>query len=142
MLLLGSIANSQNIPVAIRIGERPVSLEEFRYFYGKNGQGSTSGDLKQFVKAFVDYQLKVQAAFDAHLDASLIDEARFQSVSDSQNLNLSFHVSKSDEAVKVAHILVPPIVNIIGVAFGPLLFIQGGQNGRRKQNREFAGTTP
>lgn len=106
MLLLGSIANSQNIPVAIRIGERPVSLEEFRYFYGKNGQGSTSGDLKQFVKAFVDYQLKVQAALDAHLDASLMDEARFQSVSDSQNLNLSFHVSKSDEAVKVAHILV------------------------------------
>lgn len=106
MLLLGSIAYSQENLVAMRIGERPVSLDEFRYFYGKNAQGSAIGNLKLFVKAFVDYQLKVQAALDAHLDASLMENARFQNTSGEQNLSQTFNASKQDEAVKVAHILV------------------------------------
>lgn len=69
MLLCGSMAFGQNgDPVVMRINGRPVLQSEFFYCY-RQGNAPNRLSLAQYIESFVAYRLKVEAAFEARLDA-------------------------------------------------------------------------
>ena len=72
MLLSGSIVFAQNDPVLMTIGGRPVTRSEFEYAYLKNNpqNGNEGIAMKDFLKQFVNYKLKVRAALDAKVDTT------------------------------------------------------------------------
>ena len=75
--LLFHVAPAQ---VLFEIDGNPVSTEEFKYVYQKNSfnnpEAYTKQDLENYLKLFINFKLKVQAAKDAGLDTipSLINE--------------------------------------------------------------------
>jgi peptidyl-prolyl cis-trans isomerase SurA len=79
ILIIGSLALclaafGQNDPlVLMTVGNRPVSLEEFTSMYYKNlpaDSAKSQKALDNYLKLFIDFRLKVNAALDARLDTT------------------------------------------------------------------------
>lgn len=72
MFLSGSIAladGSAESKTLLMVADTPVSLAEFQYFYDKDASLDRERHLgvEEFLKGFIDYRLKLQAALDAHV---------------------------------------------------------------------------
>lgn len=61
---------AQNDPVVMVINGKPVTRSEFEYSYRKNNSEGVidKKTVKEYVDLFINYKLKVQAAYDARLD--------------------------------------------------------------------------
>ena len=71
MLLSGSMAYAQQAdPVVMKINGMPVTRSEFEYSYNKNNSSDVIDrkTVDEYVDLFIDYKLKVAAAYDAKLD--------------------------------------------------------------------------
>lgn len=76
MLLSGGIAFADNQKIAsqnptlMTIDGHPVSLAEFKYFYSKDRSVNDNRlmDVDEYLRHFIDYRLKLQAALDAHVE--------------------------------------------------------------------------
>lgn len=71
MLLCGSMALAQHDdPVVMKINGVPVTRSEFEYSYNKNNSDDVidKKTVDEYVDLFVNYKLKVAAAYDAKLD--------------------------------------------------------------------------
>ena len=74
MLLSGGIAladGSAANKTLMTVADTPVSLAEFQYFYDRDASLDRERHLGvgEFLKGFIDYRLKLQAALDAHVAA-------------------------------------------------------------------------
>ncbi len=71
MLLCGSMVHAQQEdPVLMRINGVPVTRSEFEYSYNKNNSEDVidKKSVDEYVDLFINYKLKVAAAYDAKLD--------------------------------------------------------------------------
>ena len=118
MLLLGSIAFADNqkiasqSPTLMTIAGHPVSLAEFNYFYSKNNsvKGNEQTDVDEYLRHFIDYRLKLQAALDAHVNVP----NSFMEDIESSNDEKAYHIYKVRQqnvagmggAIKAAQILI------------------------------------
>lgn len=70
MMMTGSMAYAQNDPAVLTIGGHRITRSTFEYAYKKAGKSATGSQMSKddFFEQYVNYQLKVQAARDAHLD--------------------------------------------------------------------------
>lgn len=71
MLLYGSMAYAQQVdPVVMKINGMPVTRSEFEYSYNKNNSDEVidKKTVDEYVDLFINYKLKVAAAYDAKLD--------------------------------------------------------------------------
>ena len=71
MLLCGSMAYAQQAdPVVMKINGQPVLRSEFEYSYNKNNSEDVidKKTVDEYVDLFINYKLKVAAAYDAKLD--------------------------------------------------------------------------
>ena len=71
MLLCGSMAYAQQAdPVVMKINGVPVTRSEFEYSYNKNNSADVidKKTVDEYVDLFINYKLKVAAAYDAKLD--------------------------------------------------------------------------
>jgi len=73
LLTVAAFAQPSNPPVLMMVGNRPVTLEEFKSMYYKNlSRDSVKSQkaLDNYLKLFTDFRLKVNAALDASLDTT------------------------------------------------------------------------
>ena len=71
LLAFGATANAQqNDPTIMTINGQPVSRSEFEYSYNKNNSEGVidKKTVDEYVDLFINYKLKVAAAYDAHID--------------------------------------------------------------------------
>ena len=71
MLFCGGIACAQqNDPVVMKINSVPVTRSEFEYSYNKNNSDDVidKKNVEEYVDLFINYKLKVAAAYDAKYD--------------------------------------------------------------------------
>lgn len=70
MVITASMAYAQNDPVLLTIGGHKIARSEFEYAYKKATRPGMAGKFSKddFLDQYIEYQLKVQAARDAHLD--------------------------------------------------------------------------
>ncbi len=117
MLLSGSIAfadGSADNKTLLMVADTPVSLAEFQYFYDKDASldGERHLGVEEFLKGFIDYRLKVQAALDAHVAVTVPVQGKSH-VFDADE-SKAYHIYKVRQkevaerggAVKAAQILV------------------------------------
>lgn len=87
MLLCGSTAYAQqNDPVVMKINGKPVLRSEFEYSYNKNNTEDVidKKTVNEYVDLFINYKLKVAAAYDAHLDTLSSFKREFSMYRDQQ----------------------------------------------------------
>lgn len=99
MLLVSGVAHAQqNDPTIMTINGQPVSRSEFEYSYNKNNSEGVidKKSVADYVDLFINYKLKVAAAYDAKVDTLRSFKKEFRSYRDQQVLP-SF---ASDEAVE------------------------------------------
>ncbi|MCQ2242989.1 MAG: peptidylprolyl isomerase [Bacteroidaceae bacterium] len=68
---LGAVCGfAQSDPVVMTINGKPITRSEFEYSYRKNNSEGVidKKNVKEYVDLFVNYKLKVEAAYDAKLD--------------------------------------------------------------------------
>lgn len=91
MLLQGSMVFGQEAdPVVMTVAGKPVARSEFEYSYNKN---NTEGvidrkSVDEYVPLFVNYKLKVQAAYDARMDTISSLRKEFEGYRDQQLMPL------------------------------------------------------
>lgn len=87
MLLCGSTAYAQqNDPVVMKINGKPVLRSEFEYSYNKNNTEDVidKKTVSEYVDLFINYKLKVAAAYDANLDTLSTFKREFSMYRDQQ----------------------------------------------------------
>ena len=92
MLLCGSMALAQHDdPVVMKINGVPVTRSEFEYSYNKNNSDDVidKKTVDEYVDLFVNYKLKVAAAYDAKLDTLSSFKKEFAMYRDQQVRRLS-----------------------------------------------------
>ncbi len=104
LLVSGAAHAQQNDPVIMTINGQPVLRSEFEYSYNKNNSEGVidKKTVGEYVDLFVNYKLKVAAAYDAKIDTLKSFKKEFQTYRD-QQIRPSF-VSEADieaEAKKV-----------------------------------------
>lgn len=100
MLLLGSIAHAQtDDPVLMTINGELVTRSEFEYSYNKNNSDGVidKKTVSEYVDLFVNYKLKVAAAYDAKIDTLKSFKKEFLTYRD-QQIRPSFVADKDIEA--------------------------------------------
>lgn len=71
MAVVSTAAKKNSDPVVMQIGNRKVTMSEFRYFHDKNaGQTAASTKLDDYIEMFVNYTLKVEDARMAGIDTT------------------------------------------------------------------------
>lgn len=99
-LVLGATAHAQqNDPVIMTINGQPVSRSEFEYSYNKNNSEGVidKKTVGEYVDLFINYKLKVAAAYDAKIDTLSSFQKEFKSYRD-QQIRPSFVADKDIEA--------------------------------------------
>lgn len=100
LLVSGATANAQqNDPTIMTINGQPVSRSEFEYSYNKNNSEGVidKKTVDEYVDLFINYKLKVAAAYDAHIDTLSSFKKEFLSYRD-QQIRPSFVADKDIEA--------------------------------------------
>ncbi len=100
LLAFGATANAQqNDPTIMTINGQPVSRSEFEYSYNKNNSEGVidKKTVDEYVDLFINYKLKVAAAYDAHIDTLSSFKKEFLSYRD-QQIRPSFVADKDIEA--------------------------------------------
>ena len=83
MLICGSVAYAQgDDPVVMKINGVPVTRSEFEYSYNKNNTEDVIDrkSVEDYVDLFINYKLKVAAAYDAKLDTLSSFKKEFASI--------------------------------------------------------------
>lgn len=77
---------AQNDPTIMKINGQPISRSEFEYSYNKNNSDGVidKKSVEEYVDLFVNYKLKVAAAFEAGLDTMQTFKKEFLSYRDQQ----------------------------------------------------------
>ena len=77
---------AQNDPTIMKINGQPISRSEFEYSYNKNNSEGVidKKSVEEYVDLFVNYKLKVAAAFEAGLDTMQTFKKEFLSYRDQQ----------------------------------------------------------
>ena len=100
-MLLGSLAAQaqQEDPVIMTINGQPVLRSEFEYSYNKNNSEGVidKKTVNEYVDLFVNYKLKVAAAYDAKIDTLSSFKKEFRQYRD-QQIRPSFVADKDIEA--------------------------------------------
>lgn len=104
LLMCGAAHAQQNDPTIMTINGQPVSRSEFEYSYNKNNSEGVidKKTVAEYVDLFINYKLKVAAAYDAKIDTLSSFKKEFRTYRD-QQIKPSF-VSDADienEARKV-----------------------------------------
>ena len=100
MLLIGGAAHAQtDDPTIMTINGTPVSRSEFEYSYNKNNAEGVidKKTVDEYVDLFVNYKLKVAAAYDAKIDTLRSFKKEFRQYRD-QQIRPSFATDKAVEA--------------------------------------------
>lgn len=100
MLLIGGAAHAQtDDPTIMTINGTPVSRSEFEYSYNKNNSEGVidKKTVDEYVDLFVNYKLKVAAAYDAKIDTLSSFKKEFRQYRD-QQIRPSFATDKAVEA--------------------------------------------
>lgn len=100
LLAFGTAVHAQqNDPVIMTINGQPVSRSEFEYSYNKNNSEGVidKKTVKEYVDLFINYKLKVAAAYDAKIDTLSSFLKEFKSYRD-QQIRPSFVADKDIEA--------------------------------------------
>lgn len=100
LLALGATAHAQHDdPTIMTINGQPVSRSEFEYSYNKNNSEGVidKKTVGEYVDLFVNYKLKVAAAYDAKIDTLSSFKKEFLSYRD-QQIRPSFVGEKDIEA--------------------------------------------
>lgn len=87
MLLVGGVAHAQqNDPTIMTINGKPVSRSEFEYSYNKNNSEGVidKKTVDEYVDLFINYKLKVAAAYDAKIDTLSSFKKEFLTYRDQQ----------------------------------------------------------
>lgn len=87
MLLMGGVAQAQqNDPTIMTINGKPVSRSEFEYSYNKNNSEGVidKKTVDEYVDLFINYKLKVAAAYDAKIDTLSSFKKEFLTYRDQQ----------------------------------------------------------
>lgn len=105
VLLYGNMAFAQSDdPVIMKINGKPVLRSEFEYSYNKNNSEDVidKKTVDEYVDLFINYKLKVAAAYDAHLDTLSSFKKEFAMYRD-QQVRPSFveDSAVTNEALKV-----------------------------------------
>ncbi|MDZ7738985.1 MAG: peptidylprolyl isomerase [Bacteroidales bacterium] len=77
IVLLSSISSkAQNDDILLKVNDREVSADEFKWLYFKNNAGEQYSDIDEYLKLYIRLRLKVEAAEDAgiHLTSSFKNE--------------------------------------------------------------------
>ncbi len=79
--LLSVLSNTLSSQTLFTYGKNAVSSDEFLNAFNKNYQGTTNRNaaLKEYLDLYIRFKLKVQAAYDMHLDSLPNQEADLQS---------------------------------------------------------------
>ncbi len=100
LLLISGAAHAQtDDPTVMTINGQPVSRSEFEYSYNKNNSDGVidKKTVNEYVDLFVNYKLKVAAAYDAKIDTLPSFKKEFRSYRD-QQIRPSFVADKDIEA--------------------------------------------
>ena len=100
LLAFGATAHAQqNDPTIMTINGQPVSRSEFEYSYNKNNSEGVidKKTVDEYVDLFINYKLKVAAAYDAKIDTLSSFLKEFKSYRD-QQIRPSFVADKDIEA--------------------------------------------
>ena len=100
MLLIGSMAYAQQSdPVVMKINGVPVTRSEFEYSYNKNNSEDVidKKSVDEYVELFINYKLKVAAAYDAKMDTLKSFKKEFKMYRD-QQIRPSFVEEQAIEA--------------------------------------------
>lgn len=100
LLFVGATANAQQEdPTIMTINGQPVSRSEFEYSYNKNNSEGVidKKTVDEYVDLFVNYKLKVAAAYDAKIDTLSSFKKEFKTYRD-QQIRPSFVSDKDIEA--------------------------------------------
>lgn len=86
MLLTLTMVWAQNDPVIMKVNGKPITRSEFEYSYNKNNSDGVidKKNVKEYVDLFVNYKLKVEAAYEAGLDTMESFKKEFLSYRDQQ----------------------------------------------------------
>ncbi|MGM0463429.1 MAG: peptidylprolyl isomerase [Bacteroidota bacterium] len=66
-LLFSIIAKAQNDNILLKVNDREVSKDEFKWLYLKNNAGDQYSDIEEYLELYIRLRLKVEAAEDAGL---------------------------------------------------------------------------
>ena len=100
MLLIGSMAYAQQSdPVVMKINGVPVTRSEFEYSYNKNNSEDVidKKSVDEYIELFINYKLKVAAAYDAKMDTLKSFKKEFKMYRD-QQIRPSFVEEQAIEA--------------------------------------------
>lgn len=99
LLVSGGVYAQQDDPTIMTINGQPVSRSEFEYSYNKNNSEGVidKKTVNEYVDLFVNYKLKVAAAYDAKIDTLSSFKKEFRSYRD-QQIRPSFVSDKDIEA--------------------------------------------
>lgn len=99
LLASGAAHAQQNDPTIMTINGQPVSRSEFEYSYNKNNSEGVidKKTVNEYVDLFINYKLKVAAAYDAKIDTMSSFQKEFRSYRD-QQIRPSFVADKDIEA--------------------------------------------
>ncbi len=70
-LILTLNSNAQILDALIKVNDRTVSADEFKWLYLKNNAGENYSDLDEYLGLYIDLRLKVEAAEDAGIHERL-----------------------------------------------------------------------
>lgn len=86
LLVSGAAYAQHDDPTVMTINGQPVSRSEFEYSYNKNNSEGVidKKTVKEYVDLFVNYKLKVAAAYDAKIDTMASFKKEFKSYRDQQ----------------------------------------------------------
>ena len=105
MLLVSGVAHAQqDDPTIMTINGQPVSRSEFEYSYNKNNSEGVidKKSVADYVDLFINYKLKVAAAYDAGIDTLQSFKREFSSYRDQQVLpSFASDAAVEAEALKV-----------------------------------------
>lgn len=105
MLLVSGVAHAQqDDPTIMTINGQPVSRSEFEYSYNKNNSEGVidKKSVADYVDLFINYKLKVAAAYDAGIDTLQSFKREFRSYRDQQVLpSFASDAAVEAEALKV-----------------------------------------
>lgn len=86
MMIGCTMAWAQDDPVIMKINGKPITRSEFEYSYNKNNSDGVvdKKDVRNYVDLFVNYKLKVEAAYEAGLDTTETFKQEFLSYRNQQ----------------------------------------------------------
>lgn len=86
LLVSGAASAQQDDPTIMTINGQPVSRSEFEYSYNKNNSEGVidKKTVEEYVDLFINYKLKVAAAYDAKIDTLTSFKKEFLSYRDQQ----------------------------------------------------------